>query len=137
VCPRGGRGKTVCARGAWWHFWAAPQLHRLGVKVKFSRIAYWLNPGSPLRRAGTWKILPKRDLKALIQRFATREAKASRNTEPAFVWRRKRLEAVAVHESRFEVVPELFKRRTLPKLKSYYMYKGQYLWSLLRDDSAP
>ena len=105
--------------------------------MKFSRIAYRLNPGSPLRRAITWKVLPKRDLKGLIQRFATREAKASRNTEPAFIWRSKRLEAVTIYEARFGAVPELFKRRTLPKLSSFYVYKGQYLWSMPIDNSTP
>ena len=81
--------------------------------------------------------MPKHDLKALIQRFSTREAKASRNTEPVFIWRSKRLEAVAIYEARFEAVPELFKRRSLPKLNSYYVHKGQYLWSLPRDNSNP
>jgi hypothetical protein len=109
----------------------------LSVTVKFPRIAYRLDPGSPLRRAVTWKVLPKHDLKALIQRFAAREANASRNTEPAFIWRSKRLEAVTIYESRFGAVPELFKSRTLPKLSSYYVHKGQYLWSQPRGKTAP
>jgi hypothetical protein len=105
--------------------------------MKFPRIAYRLNPGSPLRRARTWKVLPKHYLKALIQRFATREAKASRNTEPAFIWRSKRLASVTIYQARFGTVPELFKRRTLPKFSSYYVHKGQYLWSLPIDKSTP
>jgi len=105
--------------------------------MKFSRIAYRLKPGSPLRRAATWKVLSKFDLKGLIQRFATREAKASRDTEPAFIWRGKRLASVTIYEARFGAVPEMFKRRTLPKLSSYYVDKGQYLWSLPWDNSKP
>lgn len=101
--------------------------------MKFSRIAYRLNSGSPLRRAETWKALPQYDLKALIQRFATRESKSAKNAEPAFIWRRKRLEAVTIYELRFGTVPDIFKRRSLPKLSSYYVQNGQYLWSLPRS----
>ena len=81
--------------------------------------------------------MPQHDLKGLIQRFATREARAHRNVEPAFIWRGKRLSAIAIYEARFGTVPELFKRRTLPKLRSYNVQNGEYLWSLPRDNAQP
>ena len=44
-------------------------------------------------------------------------------------WRKCRLASVEVYENRFVEAPEIFRCWKLPLLKSYYLDKGQYLWS--------
>lgn len=75
--------------------------------------------------------MPPRQLKSLIQRFSTKEVSSIRNHKPFYVWRVKRLAAVAVFEKRFGEgsVSEIFKLRKLPILDSYYVSKGEYIWS--------
>ena len=89
---------------------------------------YRLLPGSELLRASYWRRVEAAELKGLIKRFATREDQARQNGRPAFVWRNRRLRAVAIYESRFELAPETFRHHKLPALKSYYVHEGRYLW---------
>lgn len=101
-----------------------------------SEVKYRLEAGSSLLRPATWERMERDALKALIQRFATRESKCSKKAEPTFRWRRKRLAAIAVFERRFGPAPELFTRHKLPKLKSYYVLNGKYLWPGLLAHAA-
>lgn len=76
-----------------------------------------------------WQNLPQRQLKTLIHRFATKEAAKLRLGSPEFyIWRVRRLRAVAVFEKRFGGVPATFKARKMAVLKSYYINNGVYLW---------
>jgi hypothetical protein len=103
-------------------------------KVKFGlrkkRFNYFLREGSDLLKVTVWRRLPGRQLKSLIQRFATKEARCSRYCAGryVFLWRRRRLAAVSEYERRFGEVPGIFKGRKLPPLKSYYMKDGVYVW---------
>ena len=90
---------------------------------------YKLRRGSTLLKVSTFKVLPQRQLKSLIHRFATREAKFLRDGSSHFyIWRMKRLQAVGVYENRFSGAPEIFKKRKMPVLKSYYTGGGTYIW---------
>ena len=96
--------------------------------IKFGNRKYKLGRGSELLRVSSWNQIHQMQLKSLIHRFATREAHSISTGKPFYFWRVKRLGAVAVYESRFGGVPELFKKRSMPKLKSYYVNNGVYLW---------
>lgn len=93
-----------------------------------SHVKYRLGLGSPLLRASVWQAMPFRELKALIQRFSTKENQCFRKGRAGALWRRRRLAAVAVFEQRYGQAPLLFKQQKLPRLASYYVRKGQYLW---------
>ena len=94
-----------------------------------SHIKYKLMQGSSLLRVVTWRAMARLELKALIQRFATRENNCYKNAKPGgALWRRRRLTAISVYEGRFGQPPAFFCQRTLPKLDSYYVVDGQYLW---------
>ena len=81
-------------------------------------------------KVATWQTLSQRELKVLIQRFATRESKCILSRDPKFnFWRLCRFRSVAVYETRFCKTPELFTLWKLPLLKSYYVKNGQYIWS--------
>lgn len=80
-------------------------------------------------RVFVWQNLPQRQLRTLIHRFATKEAaKLKQGSSEFYVWRVRRLKAVAVFEKRFGGVPAIFKMRKMTVLKSYYMNNGFYLW---------
>lgn len=89
---------------------------------------YKLGKGSQLFKVLVLREINQLQLKSLIQRFATREAKAIRTRGSFFLWRVRRLRAVAIYEKRFGGVPEIFKTRKLPILKSYYLTNGIYIW---------
>ena len=90
---------------------------------------YKLLKGSPLLKATIWQKLNKRQLQSLIKRFATREAKLIRQGHASFfIWRSRRISAVNIYEKRHGDVPQLFKLRCMPKLKSYYINNGVYTW---------
>ena len=89
---------------------------------------YHLLSGSVLFRVAHWKRLRKNELKSLIRRFATREEQCRIKLAPTFCWRRRRLGAVAVYEARFERVPDIFRNHKLPRMKSYYVQNGRYVW---------
>ena len=90
---------------------------------------YKLLKGSPLLKALIWQQLNKRQLQSLIKRFATREAKLIRQGHASFfIWRSRRISAVHIYEKRYGEVPQLFKKRCMPKLKSYYINNGVYTW---------
>ncbi len=96
----------------------------LGIKSK-----YKLLKGSPLLKGLIWQQLNKRQLQTLIKRFATREAKLLRQGHASFfIWRSRRILAVRIYEKRYGDVPQLFKKRCMPKLKSYYINNGVYTW---------
>lgn len=84
--------------------------------------------GSELFRVTHWKRVSKHELKSLILRFATREQQCCTGLAPAFCWRKRRLGAVAVYEARFERVPDIFRKHKLPRIKSYYVRNGRYVW---------
>ena len=80
-------------------------------------------------RVFVWQNLPQRQLRTLIHRFATKEAAKLKHGSPEFyVWRVRRLKAVAVFEKRFGGVPAIFKMHKMTVLKSYYINNGVYLW---------
>jgi hypothetical protein len=87
-----------------------------------------LLPGSELLRAARWRQATQNELKGLIKRFATREEHSRRKGLPTFLWRNRRLNAVAVYEARFELVPNVFRARRLEPQKSYYVRDGKYVW---------
>jgi len=89
---------------------------------------YRLLPGSELLRVGYWQRAEAVELKGLIKRFATRENQARKRGRQSFLWRNRRLTAVAVYEARFESAPEIFRHHKLPSLRSYYVHDGRYLW---------
>ncbi|MDV2963097.1 hypothetical protein RU080_15245, partial [Shewanella algae] len=61
-----------------------------------------MEKGSPLLRVFVWQNLPQRQLRTLIHRFATKEAaKLKQGSSEFYVWRVRRLKAVAVFEKRF------------------------------------
>lgn len=77
----------------------------------------------------TWQKIPQNQLKTLIRRFATREAGNLNVGHPEFgLWRVRRLRAVDAYEKRFGGVPELFKKRKMPVLKSYYAINSENIW---------
>ena len=102
-----------------------------------SHIKYRLGIGSSLLRVATWEQMDRNELKALIQRFATRESKCSAKAKPTFLWRRKRLAAITVFERRYGSAPKLFTSYKLPRLKSYYIVNGVYLWPRAAQQGAP
>jgi hypothetical protein len=89
---------------------------------------YHFRAGSELFRVAHWKRIPKYDLKSLIFRFATREQQCCRRSASPYRWRKRRLGAVAVYEARFERVPDTFRNHKLPRMKSYYVHNGRYVW---------
>jgi hypothetical protein len=93
-----------------------------------TRHSYRLLPGSVLLRPGLWWRAEQAQLKLLIKRFATREDHARRRGLPTYLWRSRRLHAVAVYERRFEAVPNLLRARRLPPQGSYYVQDGRYIW---------
>ncbi len=97
--------------------------------INLKQIKYNLNSGSSLLRVAEWESISNRQLKSLIQRFATREAKLMAKGKPSFnVWRNRRLKAVEIFEQRFVKTPEIFKLWKMPILKSYYISNGKYIW---------
>jgi len=100
----------------------------LGVMKSGSHIKYRLGLGSPLLRSATWAVMGRNELKALIQRFATRESGAYGKGAPGSLWRRRRLAAVTLFEARFGSAPALFTKHKLPRFRSFYVHQGQYLW---------
>jgi hypothetical protein len=93
-----------------------------------SSLKYRLGHGSSLLRPATWRAMERNALKALIQRFSTRESLCYRKGKPGALWRRRRLAAIVVFESRFGPAPTFFTQFTLPRFSSFYVHKGQYLW---------
>ena len=89
---------------------------------------YLLLPGSELLRSVYWARATKNVLKGLIKRFATRENRCRTKGKSTYRWRSYRLRAVSVYESRFERVPEIFRNRKLPQMRSYYVRDGRYVW---------
>lgn len=89
---------------------------------------YKLGKESKLFKVLVLKEIHQLQLKSLIHRFATREAKAIRSGDSFYLWRVRRLRAVGIYENRFGGVPDLFKARKLPVLKSYYVNNGVYIW---------
>jgi hypothetical protein len=88
-----------------------------------------LKKGSELLRVVTWQKIPINQLKTLIRKFAIREAGNLRVGRPEFgLWRVRRLRVMNMYEKRFGCVPDLFKRRKMPVLKSYYVINGEYIW---------
>lgn len=80
-------------------------------------------------RVFVWQNLPQRQLRTLIHRFATKEAaKLKQGSREFYVWRVRRLKAVAVFDKRFGGVPAIFKMHKMTVLKSYYINNGVYLW---------
>ena len=106
----------------------AVELHvSYGVEVLKNK--WKLKKGSELLRVVTWQKIPQKQLKTLIHRFATREAGNLNVGRPEFgLWRVRRLRAVNVYEKRFGGVPEIFKKRKMPVLKSYYVINCKYIW---------
>jgi hypothetical protein len=98
--------------------------------MRVKAIDYRLDQRSALLRSRTWRALPQGDLKGLIQRFATRESQGSKRGRSCFLWKRRRLAAVTVYRQRFGSVPEIFSSIRLPRIRSYYMKDGQYIWPL-------
>ncbi len=96
--------------------------------INIRRLDYKLGKESQLLKVAVLRQLPQLQLKSLIHRFATREAKAIRNGGRFYLWRIRRLRAVDIYENRFGGVPYIFKSRKLPALKSYYINNGVYLW---------
>ena len=97
--------------------------------INLKQLQYKLNLGSSLLRVTEWESISNRQLKSLIQRFATREAKLMSKGKPSFnVWRNRRLKAVEIFEQRFVKTPEIFKLWKMPTLKSYYINNGKYIW---------
>ena len=93
-----------------------------------SALKYRLLPGSKLRRRDYWKGAAQNELKGLIKRFSTNEQLRRKRGAPIYTWRKLRLAAVAVYEARFERVPEIFRARRLPPMKSDYVHQGRYVW---------
>jgi len=89
-----------------------------------------MSPGSGRYHFGSAK--HRCDARTLtIKRFATRENRCRRKSKEAkstYRWRSYRLRAVGVYESRFERVPEIFRNRKLPQMRSYYVRDGRYVW---------
>src|SRR5689334_24904059 len=89
---------------------------------------YALGAGSQLLRSGYSASAAQNALKGLIKRFATREAQCRGKGISAFPRRRRRLGAVSVYESRFEQVPDIFRKHQLPRMRSYYVHDVKYVW---------
>ena len=113
-----------------------PAILTLDSKLKLAQIRHRLGSQSPLLRVTRWRILPECELKSLIQRFATRERSCFRRGDPGSQWRRKRLRAVCVYESRFGEAPEIFKQYTLLNMTSYYYADGVYVWPRLAQHAV-
>jgi hypothetical protein len=97
-------------------------------KMKVSARKRALVAGTEFLRATYWARAPQGHLKSLIKRFATRENMCRKKGKPAFPWRKRRLDAVAVYERRFERTPDIFRGRLLPRMRSYYVAGGRYVW---------
>ncbi|ACX95537.1 hypothetical protein Hneap_0686 [Halothiobacillus neapolitanus c2] len=93
-----------------------------------SHIKYRLGLGSPLLRRSFWETTDRRQLHILIMRFAQKQHLLSGKAKPSFIWRRRRLEAVAVFERRFGPVPAVFRAATLPRKLSLYSTEGRHIW---------
>jgi hypothetical protein len=96
--------------------------------MKGSARKHALFAGTQFLRATYWMRAPQCHLKSLIKRFATRENVRRREGRPSYPWRKRRLEAVAVYEKRFERTPDIFRGRMLPRMRSCYVQDGRYLW---------
>jgi len=105
--------------------------------MKHAARKFKLLPGSELLRAGVWWRVPQGLLKTLIKRFATREELSRRAGKTTYVWKSRRLRAVAIYESRFERVPDLFRARRLPPRRSYYVQEGKYVWPVRGEPGDP
>jgi hypothetical protein len=105
--------------------------------MRGSNRKYALGAGSSLLRAAYWTTAAQNELKGLIKRFATREENCRRKGASTFHWRRRRLGAVAVYESRFEQVPDIFRKRQLPRLRSYYVHDAKYVWPERGEPGKP
>lgn len=105
--------------------------------ASITRRSYRLLPGSELLRPAFWWRAEQSQLKILIKRFATREDSTRRRGLPTYLWRNRRLRAVAVYEARFEAVPELLRSRRLSRLSSYYVRDGKYIWSERGEPGRP
>jgi hypothetical protein len=96
-----------------------------------------LGDGSAVLRVNYWQGAPRGDLMSLIKRFATRENQARRKGAPIFRWRHLRLRAVAIFEKRFEDVPKVYRMHKLPKMRSYYIHDGRYIWPESGEPGKP
>jgi hypothetical protein len=105
--------------------------------MRSSKRKYSLFAGSELLRVGHWQRAAAAELKGLIKRFATREDQARRRGKQSFVWRRRRLSAIAIYEARFESAPEIFRHHKLPSLMSYYVSEGKYVWPETGEPGKP
>ena len=99
--------------------------------------SFRLLPGSELLRPIYWWHCDQSRLKILIKRFATREDRARGAGRPTYLWRSRRLHAVAVYEVRFEAVPQLLRSRRLAPRESYYVQDGKYIWPELGMPGDP
>jgi hypothetical protein len=98
---------------------------------------YALGSGSQLLSSVYWARAAQNELKGLIKRFATREAQCRGEGISVFPWRRRRLGAVAVYESRFEQVPDIFRKHQLPRMRSYYVHDAKYVWPERGEPGRP
>src|SRR4051812_6172389 len=87
-----------------------------------------LLPGSEMLRDQYWRTASRAELMSLVKRFATREQRCRSACRPAYLWRVRRLRAVAAFEQRFGPVPSLLRSRKLIPLASYYVKDGRYVW---------
>jgi hypothetical protein len=107
------------------------------MRIVPSHRKYRLSAGSELLRVGYWQRAEPGQLKGLIKRFATREERARKSGKPVFLWRTRRLKAVAIYEARFESAPAVFRHHKLPSLISYYVSDGRYLWPETGEPGKP
>jgi hypothetical protein len=105
--------------------------------MRGSNRKYALEAGSPLLRSTYWASAAPNELKGLIKRFATREEQCRSKGISTYPWRRRRLSAVAVYESRFEQVPDIFRKRELPRMRSYYVHNAKYVWPERGEPGRP
>ena len=96
-----------------------------------------LGPGSELLREAYWRAATQIELQGLIKRFATRENQSRRAGKPAYLWRCRRLRAVAIFEARFGPVPSVLRARRLAPQRSYYVHKGRYVWPERGEPGKP
>src|SRR5678816_1925280 len=106
-------------------------------RMSSARRKYALLAGSELLRATYWARAAQNELKGLIKRFATREDNCRRKGAPTFRWRKHRLEAVSIYETRFERVPDVFRSHRLPRMASYYVHEGKYIWPERGEPGRP
>lgn len=63
-------------------------------------------------------------------RFAQKQRRLSNKAKPSFIWRRRRLEAIAVFERRFGPVPAVLRGAKMPHKLPVYNADGKHIWPL-------